>query len=181
MASPLLANLFLHYAFDRWMAEKYPQVPFERYADDAIVHCRKEAKAQEIRSAIAARLKECGLELHPEKTKVVYCKDDYRGRTYPSSNRNSGLVTGTNLRVSRDTAKWTKRRCISGPLSNTAPASDVFSASPLARLNLSVFCGRLFQKKITCGRRAGVSTSPHQCDPQRTLRTKASRRGCPWR
>jgi RNA-directed DNA polymerase len=82
--SPLLANLFLHYAFDRWMAEKYPQVPFERYADDAIVHCRREAKAQEIRTAIAARLKECGLELHPEKTKVVYCKDDYRRRTYPN-------------------------------------------------------------------------------------------------
>src|SRR5947207_5048713 len=64
--SPLLANLFLHYAFDRWMAEKHPQVLFERYADDAIVHCRKEAQAQMIRTAIAVRLKECGLELHPE-------------------------------------------------------------------------------------------------------------------
>jgi RNA-directed DNA polymerase len=82
--SPLLANLFLHYAFDRWMAEHYPQAPFERYADDAIVHCRKETQAQEIRRAIAARLKECGLELHPEKTKVVYCKDDLRRRTYPN-------------------------------------------------------------------------------------------------
>ena len=82
--SPLLANLFLHYVFDRWMAEHYPQAPFERYADDAIVHCRKERQAQEIRSAIAARLKECGLELHPEKTKVVYCKDDLRRRTYPN-------------------------------------------------------------------------------------------------
>jgi RNA-directed DNA polymerase len=80
--SPLLANLFLHYAFDRWMAEKYPRAPFERFADDAIVHCRTEAEAQEIRAAIAARLKECGLALHPEKTKVVYCKDDDRGGTY---------------------------------------------------------------------------------------------------
>jgi RNA-directed DNA polymerase len=79
-----LANLFLHYAFDRWMAEHYPQAPFERYADDAIVHCRKEAQAQEIRNAIAVRLKECGLELHPEKTKLVYCKDDLRRRTYPN-------------------------------------------------------------------------------------------------
>ena len=59
MISPLLANLFLHYAFDRWMSEKYPQLPFERYADDAIVHCRTEAEAQEVRAAIAARLKEC--------------------------------------------------------------------------------------------------------------------------
>jgi RNA-directed DNA polymerase len=63
--SPLLANLFLHYAFDRWMAKRYPQVPFERFADDAIVHCRTETEAQEVRAAIAARLRECGLELHP--------------------------------------------------------------------------------------------------------------------
>src|SRR5260370_14592722 len=81
--SPLLANLFLHYAFDRWMAKRYPELPFERFADDAIVHCRTELEAQEIRAAIAARLQECGLELHPEKTKVVYCKDDDRRRTYP--------------------------------------------------------------------------------------------------
>jgi RNA-directed DNA polymerase len=80
--SPLLANLFLHYAFDRWMAKRYPQLPFEGFADDAIVHCRTEVEAQEVRAAIAARLLECGLELHPEKTKVVYCKDDDRRRTY---------------------------------------------------------------------------------------------------
>jgi len=82
--SPLLANLFLHYAFDRWMAKQYPQVPFERYADDAIVHCRTEAEAQELWAAIAARLRECGLELHPEKTKIVYCKDANRRRKYPN-------------------------------------------------------------------------------------------------
>ena len=80
--SPLLANLFLHYAFDRWMATRYRQLPFERFADDAIVHGRTEKEAQEVWSAIAARLKECGLELHPEKTEVVYCKDDDRRRTY---------------------------------------------------------------------------------------------------
>jgi RNA-directed DNA polymerase len=80
--SPLLANLFLHYAFDRWMSVKYPQNPFERFADDAIVHCRREEEAQEIRAAIAVRLKECGLELHPEKTKIVYCKDEDRRRRY---------------------------------------------------------------------------------------------------
>jgi len=69
--SPLLANLFLHYAFDRWMQRTYPHLPFERYADDAIVHCRTEAEAQEVRVAMAARLQECRLELHPEKTKIV--------------------------------------------------------------------------------------------------------------
>jgi RNA-directed DNA polymerase len=82
--SPLLANLFLHYAFDRWMAKQYPQLPFERFADDAIVHCRTEVEAQEVRAALAARLWDCGLELHPEKTKIVYCKDDDRRRTYPN-------------------------------------------------------------------------------------------------
>jgi RNA-directed DNA polymerase len=74
--------LFLHYAFDRWLAKQYPQVQFERYADDAIVHCRTEAEAQEVWAAIAARLEECGLELHPVKTKIVYCKDDNRQRRH---------------------------------------------------------------------------------------------------
>jgi RNA-directed DNA polymerase len=82
--SPLLANLFLHYAFDEWMRRSYPHLPFERYADDAIVHCRTESEAQEVRSAIAVRLRECRLELHPDKTKVVYCKDDDRRGNYPS-------------------------------------------------------------------------------------------------
>ena len=82
--SPLLANLFLHYALDRWLAAHYPQVPFERYADDVIAHCRTERQAQEMRQTIAARLQSCGLELHPEKTKIVYCKDDSRKKTYPN-------------------------------------------------------------------------------------------------
>lgn len=84
VASPLLANLFLHYAFDRWMQRTYPQLPFERYADDAIVHCRTEMEAQEVQRAIAERMQECRLELHPEKTKIVYCKDDDRRGTYPN-------------------------------------------------------------------------------------------------
>jgi RNA-directed DNA polymerase len=63
---------------DRWLGVNHPQVPFERYADDIIVHCRTERQAEEMRQAIAERLRECGLELHPEKTKIVYCKDDLR-------------------------------------------------------------------------------------------------------
>jgi len=82
VVSPLLANLFLHYAFDLWMQRNYPQLRFERYADDGIVHCRTEKQAQEVRAAIARRLQECRLELHPEKTKIVYCKDDDRRGTY---------------------------------------------------------------------------------------------------
>ena len=80
--SPLLANLFLHYAFDKWMERNFPKNPFERYADDCIVHCRSEAEAKTLKQAIGKRLLECGLELHPEKTKIVYCKDDDRRDKY---------------------------------------------------------------------------------------------------
>src|SRR3954454_2431674 len=73
--SPLLANLFMHYAFDAWMIREFPAVPFERYCDDAVVHCRSEFQAHRVRDAIAARLAQVGLELHPDKTRVVYCKD----------------------------------------------------------------------------------------------------------
>src|SRR5262249_30287893 len=81
--SPLLANLFLHYAFDRWMQRNYPIVPFERYADDVIVHCRSEGEAQRVLAAIRERLAVCGLEVHPTKTRIVYCKDGRRRRQYP--------------------------------------------------------------------------------------------------
>jgi RNA-directed DNA polymerase len=84
VASPLLANLFLHYAFDHWMQRTYPEVPFERYADDGVVHCRTEAEAQEMVEAIRQRLADCGLELHPEKTKIVYCQDGQRKLDYPT-------------------------------------------------------------------------------------------------
>ena len=81
--SPLLANLFLHYAFDEWMRRNHPAVPFERYADDMIVHCSTEAQAQEMRQAIGERLGRCNLQLHPEKTKLVYCQDSNRKGSYP--------------------------------------------------------------------------------------------------
>jgi len=76
--SPLLANLFLHYAFDLWMQRSFPRIRFERYADDAIVHCRSERQACEVLEAIRGRFAQCGLELHPTKTRIVYCKDDDR-------------------------------------------------------------------------------------------------------
>ena len=76
--SPLLAKLFLHYAFDVWMARTHPDVPFERYADDILVHCASQAQASHLLVAIGDRLKQCGLELHPTKCRIVYCKDDNR-------------------------------------------------------------------------------------------------------
>jgi group II intron reverse transcriptase/maturase len=81
--SPLLANLFLHYAFDMWMAREFPHIPFERYADDAICHCRTEGEARALWQALASRMADCKLTLHPEKTKIVYCKDANRKGDYP--------------------------------------------------------------------------------------------------
>ena len=80
--SPLLANLFLHYAFDVWMDKNYPSIPFERYADDAVCHCRSEKEAQQLYNTLKERLKMCKLELHPIKTKIVYCKDVVRKLEY---------------------------------------------------------------------------------------------------
>lgn len=82
--SPLLANLFLHYAFDRWMQKNNAHIPFERFADDVVCHCRSEAQAKGLRVEIERRFAECRLELHPQKTKIVYCKDDDRRGSYPN-------------------------------------------------------------------------------------------------
>lgn len=80
--SPLLANLFLHYGFDTWMSREFPTVTFERFADDVVAHCVTERQARQVREAIAARFAEIGLELHPGKTKIVYCQDSRRRREY---------------------------------------------------------------------------------------------------
>lgn len=80
VASPLLANLFMHYAFDMWMRRTFPSVPFERFADDAVVHCRSKRQADSVLEAIRGRLLQCGLELHPTKTRIVQCRaSDQRG------------------------------------------------------------------------------------------------------
>jgi RNA-directed DNA polymerase len=83
--SPLLANLYLHYAMDEWLRIHFPQNPFERYADDSVVHCRTEEEASTILKSLQKRLQHCGLELHPVKTKIVYCKDDDRRGIYPTT------------------------------------------------------------------------------------------------
>jgi RNA-directed DNA polymerase len=78
VVSPLIANIFMHHAFDNWLREKFPFAPFERYADDALIHCKSQQQAKYVLEAISKRLGQCKLELHPEKTKVVYCKDELR-------------------------------------------------------------------------------------------------------
>ena len=74
MVGPVLANLFLHYAFDKWMEKNYPQIPFERYADDTICHCHSLKQAEYMQAMIQQRLAECKLQLNEKKTKIVYCK-----------------------------------------------------------------------------------------------------------
>jgi len=83
--SPILANLFMHYAFDLWMTREHSDLPWCRYADDGLVHCRTEAQAVTVKGALAARMAECHLELHPDKTKIAYCKDGKRRKQYPNT------------------------------------------------------------------------------------------------
>ncbi len=82
--SPILSNLFLHYAFDLWMKRAHPDLPWCRYADDGLVHCRSWREAEAVMAKLQARLAECGLEMHPTKTKIVYCKDGRRKATHPN-------------------------------------------------------------------------------------------------
>jgi group II intron reverse transcriptase/maturase len=105
VVSPLLANLFLHYAFDKWLSREYPAVPFERYADDAVCHCRNLAQAERLKGDLEARMKEVGLELHPEKTKIVYCKDDGRQEEYSQA---SFDFLGYTFRARRSKNRWGK-------------------------------------------------------------------------
>ena len=120
--SPLLANLFLHYAFDVWMARQYPHLPFERYADDAIVHCRTKREAEEIRKAVAQRLRECRLELHPEKTKIVYCKDEDRRGDYPNQKFD---FLGYTFRPRKSKNRWGKLFVNFSPAISTRAAKAI--------------------------------------------------------
>jgi len=119
--SPLLANLFLHYVFDCWMSRTWSDVPFARYADDAVCHCRSLEQAQRLVRSLEARFAECGLTLHPEKTRIVWCRKgepfggphpeksfDFLGYTFrlrPSRTRTGHLFMGFNPAVSRKALK----------------------------------------------------------------------------
>ena len=118
--SPVLANLFMHYAFDTWLAREFPAVVFERYADDAVLHCRTEHQAGMLLAAMRERLTQVGLELHPDKTRIVYCKDDKRRGMYDHTEftflgftfrargvrlKNGRMFLGFNPAVSKDSLK----------------------------------------------------------------------------
>ncbi|MQB02037.1 MAG: group II intron reverse transcriptase/maturase [Actinobacteria bacterium] len=103
--SPVLANLFMHYAFDCWMQREHPHIPFERYCDDVIVHCASEQQARQVRELIAGRLDEFGLQLHPDKTRIVYCKDDDRRGDHAVT---SFTFLGYTFRPRRAKNRWGK-------------------------------------------------------------------------
>ena len=124
--SPLLANLFLHYAFDEWMSRNYPKIPFARFADDIVIHCKTEKECLEILHAVNIRLRECQLNLHPRKTKVVYCKDNKRKSNHPNicfdflgytfrprkcrNNQQGKCFTGFNPAVSQSASKKMRQK-----------------------------------------------------------------------
>jgi group II intron reverse transcriptase/maturase len=123
--SPVLANLFMHWAFDTWMQRSYPGCPFERYADDAVVHCKSRRQAEIVLAAIAARMSELGLRLHPDKTRIVYCKDSNRRGEHEHSSfeflgycfrprkakrRDGGSFTSFQPAISPDALKAKSRR-----------------------------------------------------------------------
>jgi RNA-directed DNA polymerase len=105
VVSPLLANIFLHLALDDWMRRTHPGVPFERYADDSVAHCKTEEQAQRVLASIKRRLEHCRLEVHPEKTRIVYCKDDDR----PGRHSNEKFdFLGYTFRPRRAKNRWGK-------------------------------------------------------------------------
>lgn len=119
--SPLLANIFLHLAFDSWMKEKFPTLSFERYADDAIVHCKTEKQTNYVKECIRYQLAKWKLELHPVKTRIVYCKDDDRTETH---NNEKFDFLGYTFRARRSKSRWGKYFINFSPaVSNEAKAS----------------------------------------------------------
>jgi len=164
--SPLLANLFMHYAFDEWMSREFHHVPFERYADDVVIHCVSLAQAKFVLEAVRKRLRECKLELHPDKTKIVYCKDDRRrGEFEPHSfdflsytfcprsakGRNGNLFMGFLPAISTKAAKEIREVIRSWELTTKRTTSTLQDLAEL--INPSVrgwvnYYGRFYRSKM---------------------------------
>lgn len=107
VVSPLLSNLFLHYAFDKWMERNFPEVKWCRYADDALVHCKTYEQAEQLKTKLDERIKECGLELHPLKTKIIYCKDSNRKSKHKESSFDFlGFTFKPRCAKNKYTGKW---------------------------------------------------------------------------
>jgi RNA-directed DNA polymerase len=132
--SPVLANLFMHYAFDTWMAGRFPDCPFERYADDAVVHCASLDRARQVLAALEQRMSEVGLRLHPDKTRIVYCKDGNRRGSYDGP-------------VSFDFLGFTFRaRTMNGKHGRFTGYGPAVSGTALAKISQTVASWRLHRK-----------------------------------
>jgi len=105
VVSPVIANLFMHYAFDEWMRREHPNNPWARYADDGVIHCRTQKEAESLLIELGERFKQCKLELNTEKTRIVYCKDDDRKGNYPLT---SFDFLGYTFRPRRSKNRWGK-------------------------------------------------------------------------
>lgn len=123
--SPLLANLFLHYVFDKWISKHYPNIKFERYADDIVIHTHTQEESEKLLNRLKLRFEQCKLEMHPTKSKIVYCKDCKRIGDYPvysfdflgftfrprlASNKKGMYYTGFLGSISRTGEKSIRRR-----------------------------------------------------------------------
>ena len=129
--SPVIANLFMHYAFDTWLAREFPDCPFERYADDVVVHCRTEERARQVLAALDERMGQVGLRLHPDKTRIVYCRDGKRRRRYDGP-------------VSFDFLGYTFRaRSLSGKRGRFTGFAPAASGKALTRMSETVSSWRL--------------------------------------
>jgi group II intron reverse transcriptase/maturase len=130
--SPILANLFMHYAFDTWMARNFPDWPFERYADDAIVHCKTRRQAEHVLARVAARISEVGVRLNPDKTQIVYCKD---GRRREKHEHTSFTFLGYTFRARG--ARGTKSgRAFTGFLPAISPEALKAKSAELRRMRI---------------------------------------------
>ena len=164
--SPVLANLFMHYAFDAWMAREYPGIRFERYADDVVVHCVTERQARNLVAAIGDRMEQVGLRLHPDKTKVVYCQDA-KPPTRPTGSRRLRSWGSLFVPVPRGTKHGTMfvsfQPAISKDAQNKISESDPpMAAAPLDRATPSPRSPD--RSTLSCGAgcsTTGRSTAPH--------------------
>ena len=137
--SPVIANLFMHYAFDKWLEREFPAVEFERYADDAVVHCATEQQARKVLAALEERMAEAGLELHPDKTRIVYCKD--RNRRRSDCEHTSFTFLGYTFRA---------RRAVTGDrMSMFSAFLPAVSTDALKRMNEEVRAWRIHLRTAT--------------------------------
>jgi RNA-directed DNA polymerase len=131
--SPLLMNLFLHYVFDKWMEKNHPLKPFARFADDGVVHCRTEAEAIILQDTLRQRFQDCKLELHADKTKIIYCKDSDRRKEYPNT---KFVFLGYEFRPRRSKNRWGKCFVNFSPAVSPAAATAMRQKTRSWRLHL---------------------------------------------